>query len=199
MKKLGVDIDGILANFDEKFVSILRKQCGINIPSNFQPNDWSWSNAGVTPEIMDKAWDYIDSTPCFWETLKPYPDITDMAAFFHEYADRKYEIYFITARKDGVGRGTREQSERWLREYMINPKQTINVLPVKSGLDKAEIIYAMHLDYSIDDHAPTVTHNKSIKDHKAFLLDRPWNQDGKFYNLKIVKTLKEFFTEVEKG
>ena len=198
MIKLGIDIDGVLANFDERFVGILQS-LGIKIPSDFQPNNWSWSNAGLQPDTMDKAWKIIDSTPLFWESLKPYSNIVDMAEFFREYADKKYEIYFITARKDGVGRGTREQSERWLREHMLNPTQTITVLPVKSGLDKAEIIYALQLDYSIDDHAPTVTNNKTIKGHKAFLLDRSWNQDGKFYDLKIVKTLKEFFNEVEKG
>ncbi|HWY36060.1 MAG TPA: hypothetical protein VNX68_15555, partial [Nitrosopumilaceae archaeon] len=157
MKKIAVDIDGVLANFDEKFVSILRNNFGVDLPKDFQPNSWSWSNANLAPGVMERAWKLIDTTPYFWETLKPYPDIVDMADFFREYADTKYNIYFITARKDGVGRDTREQSEIWLRENLINPKQTITVLPVKSGLNKAEIIYAMQLDYSIDDHAPTVT------------------------------------------
>lgn len=198
MKKLGIDIDGVLADFDDRFISVLRNELHINLPKDFHPNNWAWTNANLAPDSMDKAWAIIDATPCFWESLKPTSDIVDMAEFFHKYADTKYEIYFITARKDGVGRGTREQSERWLRENLINPKQTITVLPVKSGLDKAEIIYALSLDYSIDDHAPTVTNNKTIKGHKAFLLDKPWNQDGKFYNLKILKSLREFFIEVEK-
>ena len=200
MKKLGIDIDGVLANFDERFVNILRNSFGIKIPADFQPSNWAWNDVpGMSPELMDAAWAKIDSTPCFWESLKPYPDIVDMAEFFHEHADKLYEIYFITARKDGVGRGTREQSERWLRENLINPKQTITVLPVKSGLDKAEVMYALQINYSIDDHAPTVTNNKSIKNHNAYLINRPWNQDGKFYNLKIVNNLKEFFNEVEKN
>jgi hypothetical protein len=198
MQKLGIDIDGVLANFDEKFVSLLRTELKVDIKRDFQPTDWGWTNANLEPGIMDRAWEIIDSTPCFWETLSPTSDIISMAEFFHEYADKKYEIYFITARKDGIGRGTREQSERWLRENLINPKQTITVLPVKSGLDKAEIIYALHLDYSIDDHTPTVVNNKTIKDHHAFLLDKPWNQDGKFYSLKTVKTLKEFFNQIER-
>lgn len=197
LKKLAIDLDGVLANFGEKFVSILRNNLGVRIPSDYVPNDWGWKE--VSPDLQKKAWDIIDTIPNFWESLKPTSDIVDMAEFFHEYVDKKYECYFITARKDGVGRGPREQSERWLRENLINPKQTINVLPVRNGLDKAEIIYAMHLDYSIDDHMPTVVNNKAIKEHGAYLLDKPWNRDGRSYSLKTVKTLKEFFIEVEKS
>lgn len=192
-KKYGIDIDGVLAEFDPAMVKVLN-QLGMNLPINFHPTDWGWSNANLPTGMMDKAWNIIDTTENFWESLTPTTDIMTMAMFFHEHADNDADIYFITARKAGVGRSPRLQSERWLYDYLGQPKQTISVLPVNSGMDKVDILHALHIDTSIDDHTPTIVNAKTIKpNHRAYLLDKPWNQDGKFYDLKIVKSLREFF------
>lgn len=192
-KKYGIDIDGVLANFDQSMVKIMN-QLGLNLPADFHPTDWGWGNANLQPDSMNLAWKIIDNTENFWESLSPTEDIITMASFFHEHADKDCDIYFITARKDGKGRSVRQQSERWLREYLGNPKQVITVLPTKSGMDKVDVLHALHIDCSIDDHTPTIVNAKTLKpNHKAYLLDKPWNQDGKFYELTIVKSLKEFF------
>lgn len=192
-KKYGIDIDGVLANFDGTFVKVLNS-LGMQLSTDFHPSDWNWGNANLPPGMMDKAWDIIDATPNFWESLTPTEDIVTMAMFFHEHADIDADIYFITARKDGVGRSTRHQSENWLKEYLGQPKQTITVLPTNSGMDKVDVLHSMHIDCSIDDHTPTIVNAKTLKpNHKAYLLNKPWNQDGKFYGLTIVHSLAEFF------
>ncbi len=198
-KKLAIDIDGVLADFTWDMVKVLRT-LGVDLPEDYQSTDWGWTEANLPRDAMDKAWRIIDSTPYFWENLRPHMDnVLAMAEFFHEHAGKDCDIFFITARKDGVGRSTKAQSERWLYSYLGQPSEAISVLPVKSGLDKAEVIYALQLTHSIDDHTPTIVNNKSLKNgHKAYLLDRPWNQDGKFYDLKIVHSLREFFDKVEK-
>jgi hypothetical protein len=192
-KKYGIDIDGVLANFDQAMIKVMRK-LGINLPDDFHPSDWNWGNANLPSDGMARAWAIIDATENFWESLTPTEDILTMATFFHEHADNDCDIYFITAREDSAGRSVRKQSENWLREYLGHPKQTINVLPSKSGMDKVDILHAMHVDCSIDDHTPTIVNAKTLKpNHRAYLLNKPWNQDGKFYSLKIVNSLKEFF------
>lgn len=192
-KKYGIDIDGVLANFDGNMVRVMNS-IGMNLPLDFHPTDWGWGNANLFPDTMKKAWAIIDNTENFWESLTPTEDIITMANFFHEHAERDCDIYFITARKEGEGRSARHQSERWLREYMGGPKQAINVLPTNSGMHKAAILEAMGITVSIDDHVPTVCNAKTLRpNHRSYLLDKPWNQDGKSYELKIVQSLREFF------
>jgi 5'(3')-deoxyribonucleotidase len=199
-KKLAIDLDGVLADFTIEMVRILRTELGVDLPADYQATDWMWTEADLPKNAMNKAWDIIDATPHFWEMLNPLmPNIITMAEYFNEHAGKDRDIFFITARKDGFGSSTKAQSERWLYQYLGQPKSAITVLPVKSGLDKAEVIYALQLTHSIDDHTPTICNNNSLKNgHKAYLLDQPWNQDGKSYGLKIVHSLNEFFEEVEK-
>lgn len=195
-KKIGVDIDGVLCDFTGKFASILRDKFHIPLPKDFQPTDWHWKNANVSKDTISKAWEIIDSTPYFWESLAPLPDVISMALFFHEYVDKHCEIYFITARREGAGRGTREQTERWLREYLANPKQALNIIPVTKGELKKHVIHAMGIDHFIDDHAPTIKEATSVSTCDSYLLHKPWNsseQEG----LKVVKSLSDFLNNIK--
>ena len=148
---------------------------------------------------MKEAWNIIDSTENWWETIPPFEDIKIMEDYFKANVEKNCEIYFMTARRQSLGFTSRLQTEHWLYKYLNCPIQTINVIPVPHAMNKVAIIDAMSLDFSIDDHTPSIVNATSIKDHhKAFLLNRPWNTDGKYYGIKSVNSLKEFFNEVDK-
>jgi hypothetical protein len=198
IKKVGIDIDGILCDFTGEMVRILRNKLNVPLPEGYQPEDWGWVSANLPVDAMDKAWDIIYDTENFWEKLNPNLDnIMTMSEWFGENAEKGCDIFFITARSDTAGRSAKHQSERWLREFLGQPKQAITVLPVKSGLDKAEMVYTLELNFSIDDNTPTICNNKGIKGHSAYLLNRPWNRDSRFYDLKTVDSLKEFLDIVD--
>jgi hypothetical protein len=194
LKKYGIDLDGVLAEFTTMMVKILNT-LGANLPNNFAPTDWNWTNANLPAGLMSKAWKMVDSIDDFWMTLTPTNDIVAMAMFFHEHADKDCDIYFITAREDRHRGSVRYESERWLIDNLGQPKQTVNVIPVRSGMDKASVIHALNITCSIDDYTPTIVNAKSsLKNHhRPYLLSRPWNQDGKSYNIQIVNSLQEFF------
>ena len=194
-KSVGIDIDGVLADFTTRFVEILREHLGIELPENYQPSDWDWTSANLPPRTMDKAWHIIDNMQDFWLDLKPLmPNVLDLEWFFKEHAGKDFDVYFITARKDGAGHTVKTQSETWLSYWMNKPDAPITVLPVNSGMDKVDVLHALSVDYCIDDHTPTIVNAKSAyKKGKAYLLDQPWNQDGRFYRVKRVNKLKEFF------
>lgn len=200
--KIGIDVDGILSDFITSFVKVLNKLFPqLSLPADFQPTDWGWHNISppLDDKMMGRAWDSVRNTPNFWEECSPTSDIVSMASFFHEHADYDHEIYFITARIETAGRSARHQTENWLKEHLGNPKQTVNVLVVHSGMDKVDVQHALNIHASIDDHTPTVVNAKSgLRNHKAYLLDKPWNQDGRNYGLRIVKSLHEFFEDIHK-
>lgn len=199
-KKYGIDIDGVLANFSFGFVGILREM-GLNLPANYEPDNWSWTSAGVDDYIMKEAWKLIDNDkPHFWEDLKPHEeDMNYMSEFFNKNADRSCEIYFITSRNSSPNKEfIRVQTERWLRKHLGNPKQLINVIPVTHAMNKINVIDALELDASVDDYLPTIINARSIRErHHAYLLAKSWNVDRIGYSVEVVNSLKEFFDKEE--
>lgn len=199
-KKYGIDIDGVLCDFCGGFTEVLR-MLGLKIPEGAFPTNWNWSNLGVDSYIMKQAWSLIDNDlPHFWEALQPHTeDMNYMVDFFNRNADKTCEIYFITSRNNPPkGDFVRVQSERWLRKYLGNPKQTINVIPVNHAMNKINVIDALGLDASIDDYLPTIINARSIRErHHAYLLAKPWNADREFYSVESVNSIKEFFEREE--
>ena len=199
MKKYGIDVDGVLADFCKGFTDILR-ELGLKLPPDYIPSDWNWTNGGVTSSIMKEAWKLIDSKPDFWQLLEPhYEDMAHMSHFFNRNADRTCEIYFITSRvSPPTSEPIRVQTEKWLRKYLENPKQSINVIPVNHAMNKINVIDAIGLDASLDDYLPTIINARSIRDrHHAYLLTRPWNVDRIGYSVETVDSVKEFFDKEE--
>ena len=196
-KKYGIDIDGVLADFASGFTLILR-ELGLKLPTDYTPSDWNWTNGGVDSYIMKEAWKLVDSKPDFWTTLKPHEDMKYMTEFFNKNADKTCEIYFITSRNSSPGEFVRVQTEKWLRYYLEYPIQSINVIPVNHAMNKINVIDALGLDASIDDYLPTIINARSIRDrHHAYLLARPWNVDRIGYSVETVNSVKEFFDKEE--
>lgn len=198
MKKYGIDIDGVLADFAGGFTNILR-ELGLNLSTNYVPNNWNWTNGGVTSAIMKEAWKLVDSKLDFWGTLKPHEDMKYMSEFFNEKADITCEIYFITSRNTSPkSEPVRVQTERWLRRYLDHPRQMINVIPVNHAMNKIDVIDALGLDASLDDYLPTIINARSIRErHHAYLLTKPWNVDRIGYSVETVDSVKEFFDKEE--
>ena len=68
MKKYGIDVDGVLADFAHGFSDILR-ELGLELSPDYLPNNWSWTNCGLTDSLMKEAWKLVDSKPDFWNVL----------------------------------------------------------------------------------------------------------------------------------
>ena len=60
-KRIGIDIDGVLANFESGYAPLLTKHSGIQFPRLGQPDypdEWDWDlAAGVTQEQISAAWE----------------------------------------------------------------------------------------------------------------------------------------------
>jgi hypothetical protein len=120
---IGVDIDGVLANFNAGYRRKLIEVTGRDlIPEEVcrgsrpgeEPPCWNYApHYGYTREEDHATWESIKSDYQFWQSLQPLPGGTAMlrtlkAAEF----ERDAEIYFITSRP---GRTAKEQTEWWLQ------------------------------------------------------------------------------------
>ena len=172
MKRIGFDIDGVLANFTGEFRKILievshRDLFHTHNDMGYSPvNEWAkvW---GYTENEIDKAWEHIYNLHNFFGILPKLDGVRALRALSSEI-----DVYCITNR--GSSLSMRRQTEYWVRN-------AINIHPTNTLISRNKILtcQALELDAYIDDsrdylcksHSPYTPFNTHL-----YLLDSPYNQ-----------------------
>lgn len=189
--RVGVDIDGVLARFNESYATLATSLTGFTFPpidDIHYPNTWHWDKAqGMLSKDVSKVWQHIKISPRFWQDLKPY---AEAPVFLNMLSSKRYlkewEIYFITTR---MGRLVKQQTEDWLEEYGFkNPTVIISRL-------KGQIAEGLELTHFIDDK-PSNCHDVMSRsaETKVYLLDRPWNKAEE--DVFRINSINEFLEQV---
>lgn len=141
---IGIDIDGVLANFEAGFAPILTSVSGIKFPRLNQPgwpDSWDWDlEAGITPKQQSAAWTKLKASPTFWLDLPTHPGAIP---FLQWLSNRSDDLYFITSRP---GIAAKWQTERWLKRHGFFGAPTVLI----SG-QKGLAAQALQLSHYIDD------------------------------------------------
>jgi hypothetical protein len=165
--KIGLDIDGVLANFTWDYVELLSEVAGTPIPvdlyGSWLPEEWNFEiGIGFTPADVNAAWKVIKASDHFWLDLGPLSPDLNLEALC-----RMEDVYFITTR---VGRFVKQQTEQWLK-----------------GLD---------LDLFIDDRDQNLWAVKGSRPECAcYVLDYPYNRTVEPAIATRIKSLSEVICE----
>lgn len=167
MNIIGVDIDGVLAQFNESYIDLVIKVTGKDLfpPRPFAITTWNYPEAyGYSNEEVSAVWKAIIASRDFWRKLQPYDDAK---SFLRQLWQRDQEVYFITSR---VGDHVREQTEFWLKHMgFYHPTVLISS-------EKGECCHALKVDFYIDDkneNCVDVAMKSPIT--YGYMLARPWN------------------------
>lgn len=174
--RIGVDIDGVLADFNTPFIERVIQVTGKDLfpPRPFDIPTWNYpEHYGYTTVETSLVWDSITSDPWFWGGLPAY----DTTALDLEVLDRQvckgHDLYFITSRP---GLAAKYQTERWLRNQYNQLQSRPSMFTVLISSAKGLCAAALKLDYYIDDRSENITDVEHCTDATAvFLMDRPWN------------------------
>lgn len=176
MSKIGIDVDGVLADFNRAYGNLTIEIADENkFPTGWRedknfPTTWSWPEAsGYSKEVMHEVWRTIKTSYTFWISLDPLPDF-DKDLLNALIA--AHETYFITARPGWL---PKKQTEVW---FAMNSVQDATVLiSDKKGYAAA----ALDLDIYIDDKLENIIDVERTMGTgcHAYLINRPYNQDGK--------------------
>lgn len=190
--KIGVDIDGVLADFTKSFNALVRAEFGIELP--YPAPTWQWHReGGVTKQQDNQLWNIIKTTH-FWATLVPMPGAIDAIARLDQLSHDGHDVYFITSRP---GKLAKFHTEWWLKAYGMNFPTVL----VTS--DKGPVVKGLGLDIFIDDKPENNLEvleavGRSPKVH-VFLVDAPYNQwadNPSVYGVRI-HSLGEVFDYVQ--
>lgn len=194
MANIGVDVDGVLARFDEEFSKVLIHVTGKNLFPYlpYDPPCWEWTEPlGYTREEEGKAWDFVKKSTVFWQTLPAYKDAGNVVKTLIEHSIKGDSVYYITNR---MGQNPKKQTERFL--YNLGYFGSIHVPTVLVTAHKGLAAAALELDCYIDDkpsNCDDVVKHRGLKT-QVFLQDRNWNQD---FNGKYVTRVKSVLEMLE--
>lgn len=155
--KLAIDLDGVVFDFTSAMNRWAKEHHG---EPEVLPTNWDWFQKWKQPAHFRA----IMSNRDFWRTLEPYPDAMDGLAALHKLG---HDITFITHRPMEADAGT---------DYALGYWELWHPLVMASGNKSLEAM-KRDITWAVDDLPATVRqyHNAKIK---AYLFDRPWNQDA---------------------
>ena len=187
--KVGLDLDGVLVDFDAGYREVLHIVARKVIPPD-PPLVWDWPrDHGITAAQEQDAWHLIGQAPDFWATLPDYVTFTPKICQRLVKVATKHDVYFIT---DRPTRGAKQQTERWLRAHGL--PESVLITPRK-GL-AAE---ALGLNVFVDDKPANCFDVRSHSpDARVYLQYRAWNralQPTPELHITVVKSLDAVFDE----
>ena len=192
MRRIGIDLDGVLANFNEGFARILEGVTGqpITLPKE-GPEIWDWPVLFAPPEHVNEAWSRLKHYDLFWRSLNAMadPDIDDAFKLLEGAACDGDDLYFITSR---VGRMVQYQSADWIKFYTGICYPSVLVCH-----RKPIAAIALELDAMIDDFPPNLALFDGTQT-KCYLVNRPWNAgaEGRFERVNsCAEALQRIFDE----
>lgn len=168
-KRIGFDVDGVLADFNQKFVSLANER----FHKAFTTADvTNWNYTGLyTPEEVDEVWaEVIKPMKNFWQTVAPLTPGTELLS---DLEDDDHTIYFVTSRVPSAGVSIEAQTQLWLETYYnIAFPQVIVVDPASQ---KVPAYNLLRLDAFVDDKPSTVKAMLQAGQN-VFIYDQPYNQ-----------------------
>lgn len=138
--RLGVDIDGVLADFRAAFRDAARESLRRDIP--LEPGS---DGAALSHADIDRVWAHIARTPNWWMSVKAY-EPSEIANLYAIARAGKWEICFLTKRPASAGDAVQFQTQWWLEQQGFYLPAVITV-PGSRG----DLANALRLDLVVDD------------------------------------------------
>ena len=189
MLRLGIDVDGVVADFRSAFRALAERELGAAAPSK---------EADLAKPQIDRLWRTVAATPNWWLELPAYePD--QIARLYARARQSRWEVFFMTSRPVSDGDSVQLQTQVWLeRQGFFLP----SVLTTPAGA-RGELARSLRLDIALDDRLVNCLEVISASNSKAMMLlrdpaDPNAREAAEARGVGVVSTLAEALDAIER-
>jgi hypothetical protein len=160
--RIGIDVDGVLADFRAAFHETSRATLGRRIEALHDPK----STQALAQDEVKRVWEAVARTPNWWMTLAPYePD--QIARLYSLTRAAGWEVFFLTNRPASAGDSVQFQTQWWIERHGFYMPSVLTI-PGSRG----EVANGLRLNLVIDDLLLNCIEVVSASTAKALLLLR---------------------------
>jgi hypothetical protein len=190
--RIGIDVDGVLADFRAAFHKAAEASVGHTIEEPDDPR----SSHSLAQKDVRRVWEYVARTPNWWMTLMPYePD--QIARLYSLTRAAGWEVFFLTNRPVSGGDTVQFQTQWWIERHGFYLPAVLTV-PGSRG----EVANGLRLDLVIDDLIMNCVEVVSASTAKALLLERSGDKAAQTHaidrGIGVVPTLSEALAVLER-
>lgn len=164
--RIGMDVDGVLANFRAAF----HEAAGRCLRREIEEPEDPKSPQSIQQKDVHRVWDWVAKATNWWMDLEAYePD--QIARLYSVTRAAGWEVFFMTNRPPSAGDSVQFQTQWWIeRQGFYLP--TVLTIPGSRG----EIANGLRLDIVIDDLSMNCVDIVSASPAKALLMLRDGNR-----------------------
>jgi hypothetical protein len=184
---IGLDIDGVLADFVTPFLQLLERRVGggpIDSASITDPN--FQRHPSLTQEIIYDCMVETSYDPEFWRVLEPLPSRDQWDAL--DQMAREHEVVFITHRWVRDTYDINQVTCDWLRRHGIgNP--VVHFTQEK----KSQLVKQLNIELFVDDRHENCEDVATQTNAVVMMPHRPYNQAFDHPKVQRIHDLNELF------
>jgi hypothetical protein len=190
--RIGIDIDGVLADFRTAFRATAARCLRHDIE---ETGDFETLTA-LSPDDVRRVWDYIGKTQNWWMDVPAYePD--QIARLYSVMRAANWEVFFMTKRPPSAGDTVQFQTQWWIERFGFYLPAVMTV-PGSRG----DIANGLRLDMIIDDQLINCVEVISTAPTKALLMlrtaDAAAREHASNRGIGVVGSLSEAITVLER-
>ena len=190
--RIGIDIDGVLADFRSAF----RSSAARCLRHDISETDDYETPGPLTPDDVRRVWEYIGKTQNWWMDVPAYePD--QIARLYSVMRAANWEVFFMTKRPPSAGDTVQFQTQWWIERFGFYLPAVMTV-PGSRG----DIANGLRLDMIIDDQLINCVEVISAAPTKALLMlrtpDAAAREHASNRGIGVVGSLSEAITVMER-
>ena len=158
MLRLGIDVDGVVADFRTAFRALAERELGI------APDD---VETELSKPDVDRLWRSVAGATNWWLDVPPYePD--QIERLYTLVRRARWEVFFMTSRPTSAGDAVQLQTQVWLERHGF---YLPSVLTAPTGA-RGELTRSLRLDLALDDRMVNCLEIISASNAKALMILR---------------------------
>ena len=189
MLRLGIDVDGVVADFQSAFRALAERELGL--PASDVETELSKSD-------VDRLWRVVADTTNWWLDVPAYePD--QIKRLYAQARTARWEMFFMTSRPPSAGDSVQLQTQVWLERHGYFLPSVLTTPPGARG----EVARSLRLDLAVDDRMVNCLEIVSASNSKALMLLRPpaeprAREAAEARGIGVVSSLAEALDAVER-